>query len=102
MEALTEELSLAKAAMEAKEVELANSKASMVDQKKSTSKGCTKCYNHDMDACEANLVKLGKLKQENKILKMSMNTDMFVNEDGFVKERLNMKYPSNGNKSKKG
>ena len=47
-------------------------------------------------------MKLGKLKQENKFLKMSMNMDMFVNEDGFVKERLNMKYLSNGNKSKKG
>ena len=55
MEALTEELSLAKAAMEAKEVELANSKASMVDQKNindvlKTSISCLEVDNKDLKA----------------------------------------------------
>ena len=35
----------------------------------STSKGCNRCYNHDMDTCATNLAKLGKLEKEVKLLK---------------------------------
>jgi hypothetical protein len=129
LEALTRELSLAKATIEEKEVELAKAKSSMVnlegvnlelqsnissllvqckdlearfstsknsnsstlsgnlDSSPSTSKGCKKCYNLDLNACATNLEKVGKLEKENKILKMAMNKELFSANEGFVKEK---------------
>ncbi|WVZ55414.1 hypothetical protein U9M48_006074 [Paspalum notatum var. saurae] len=106
VEVLTRELSLVKAAMEEKDVELVKVKSSMdelkdaknvlqqnisslevrykelevqfdtlwnttstsssvtIDSSASTSDDCKKCYNHDMNACDTNLEKVGILEEK--------------------------------------
>ena len=45
----------------------------ILDPNASTSKGCSKCYNHDMNVCATNLAKIGvlekKVKQYTQIMK---------------------------------
>ena len=35
-----------------------------IDSNSSTSKGCKRCYNHDMNACATNLIKIGVLEDK--------------------------------------
>src|SRR5438132_2280478 len=52
----------------------------------STSKGCHRCYNHDMDTCATNLDKLGKLEKEVKLLKTLLKDEMLTKDDGSKKD----------------
>src|SRR6266508_1158406 len=66
----------------------------------STSKGCHRCYNHDMDACATNLDKLGKLEKEMKLLKILLKDEMLTKDDGLKKDVTKFKLLWN-NKSRK-
>src|SRR6266498_3100221 len=66
----------------------------------STSKGCNRCYNHDMDTCPTNLAKLGELEKEVKLLKTILRDEMLINKDGTMKDVTTFK-PLRNNKSKK-
>ena len=66
----------------------------------STSKGCKRCYNHDIDICAANLDKLGKLEKEVKLLKTLVKDEMLTKDDGSKKEVTKFK-PLWKNKSRK-
>jgi len=66
----------------------------------STSKGCNRCYNHDMDTCATNLAKLGEFEKEIKLLKTVLKDEMLTNEDGSRKDVTKFK-PLWNNKSRK-
>ena len=57
-----------------------------IDSNVSTSKGCNRCFNHDMDTCATNLDKVGKLENEVKLLKTLLSDEMLTKEDGTKKE----------------
>src|SRR5438128_6143322 len=57
-----------------------------LDSNVSTSKGCNRCFNHDMDICATNLDKVGKLENEVKLLKTLLSDEMLTKEDGTKKE----------------
>ena len=57
-----------------------------IDSNVSTSKGCNRCFNHDMDTCATNLNKVGKLENEVKLLKILLSDEMLTKEDGTKKE----------------
>src|SRR6266498_4645396 len=71
-----------------------------LDSNVSTSKGCKRCYNHDMDIYAANLDKLGKLEREVKLLKTLVKDEMLTKDDGSKKDVTKFK-PLWNNKSKK-
>src|SRR6266498_1029371 len=71
-----------------------------IDSNVSTSKGCNRCFNHDMDTCATNLDKVGKLENEVKLLKTLLSDEMLTKEDGTKKEVTKFK-PSWNNKSKR-
>src|SRR6266540_3845332 len=71
-----------------------------LDSNVSTSKGCKRCYNHDMDICAANLDKLGKLEREVKLLKTLVKDEMLTKDDGSKKNVTKFK-PLWNNKSKR-
>src|SRR6266540_6297538 len=73
---------------------------SNLDSNVSTSKGCKRCYNHDMDICATNLAKLGELEREVKLLKTLVKDEMLTKDDGSKKNVTKFK-PLWNNKSKK-
>ena len=71
-----------------------------LDSNVSTSKGCNKCFNHDMDIYATNLDKVGKLEKEVKLLKTLLSDEMLTKEDGTKKEVTKFKLLWN-NKSRR-
>src|SRR6266498_1889549 len=58
----------------------------ILDSNVSTSKGCKRYFNHDMDICATNLAKIGELEKEVKLLKIVLKDEMLTNEDGTMKD----------------
>ena len=73
----------------------------MLDSNVSTSNGCNRCYDHDMDACTTNHEKIGMLEHKVKTLLLAMKDDLFTKQDGTRKEEL-MAPSTRGNKGKAG
>ena len=72
----------------------------ILDSNVSTSKGCKRCFNHDMNACATNLDMVGKLENEVKLLKALLSDELITKKDGTKKEVTKFK-PLWNNKSKR-
>ena len=74
--------------------------SSKIDSNFSTSKGCKRCYNHDMNACAANLDKIGVLEDKIKWYNNMIKEEMLLNKDGSIKVETKYK-PIRDNQEKK-
>jgi len=72
-----------------------------IDSSSSTSNGCKRCFNHDINACATNLDKIGILENKVKLLNNMIREEMFVNKDGSRKVETKYK-PMINNQGKKG
>ncbi|WVZ58209.1 hypothetical protein U9M48_008497 [Paspalum notatum var. saurae] len=58
----------------------------ILDSNVSTSKGCNRCFDHDIDACKTNREEIGKLKQQVRLYEFMVTKEMHTNQDGYKKE----------------
>ena len=75
--------------------------SSKIDSNFSTSKGCKRCYNHDINACAANLDKIGILEDKIKWYNNMIKEEMLLNKDGSRKVETKYK-PLRDNQGKRG